>query len=44
MWKGLVHILESEAFLSMVELLYNVIALYIITVPTKTSAKIIYLS
>ena len=39
MWKGLVHIRESEAYLSMEELLYNVIAVYIITVLIKTRAK-----
>ena len=38
-WKGLFHIRESEAYLSMVELLYNVIAVYIIAVLTKTSVK-----
>ena len=39
MWKGLVHIRESEAYLSMGELLYNVIAVYIITVQIKPHAK-----
>ena len=39
MWKALVHIRESEAYLSMGELLYNVIAVYIITVLIKTRAK-----
>ena len=39
MWKGLVHIRESEVYLNVGELLYNVIAVYIITVLVKISAK-----
>ena len=38
-WKCLVHIRESEVYLNMRELLYNVIAVYIITVLIKISAK-----
>ena len=37
--KGLVHIRESEIYLGKGQLLYNVIAVYIITVLIKTSAK-----
>ena len=39
MWKGLVHIRESEVYLNMGELLCNVIAVYIITMLIKISAK-----
>ena len=39
MWKRLVHIRESEVYLNTGEKLYNVIAVYIITVLIKTSAK-----
>ena len=39
MWKCLFYIRESEVYLSMGELLYNVIAVYIITVLIKTSVK-----
>ena len=38
MWKGLVHIRESEIYLGTGELLYNVIAVYIITLLIQTSA------
>ena len=38
MWKGLAHIRESEVYLSMGELLYNVIAVYTITVLIRISA------
>ena len=41
MWRGLVHIRESEIHLGTGELLYNVIAVYIITVQIKTSAKFV---
>ena len=40
MWKGLVHIRESEVYLNMGELLYNIIAVYIITVLITTSAEL----
>ena len=39
MWKCLFYIRESEVYLSTGELLYNVIAVYIITVLIKTSVK-----
>ena len=39
MLKSSVHIQESEVYLSTREELYNVIAVYIITVLIKTSAK-----
>ena len=39
MWKGLFHIRESEVYLSTGEQLYNVMAVYIITVLIKTSVK-----
>ena len=39
MWKCLFYIRESEVYLSTGELLYNVIAVYIITVVIKTSVK-----
>ena len=38
MWIGLAHIRESQVYLSMGELLYNVIAVYIITVLIRISA------
>ena len=38
--KAWVHIRESEVYLNMGELLYNVIAVYIITVLIKISAKL----
>ena len=37
MWKSFVHIRESDVYLSTREQLYNVIAVYIITVLIKTS-------
>ena len=39
MCKDLVHIRENEVYLNMGELLYNVIAVYIITVLIRISAK-----
>ena len=39
MWKGLAHIRESEVYLNMRELLYNVIAIYNITVLIRISAS-----
>ena len=39
MWKCLFYIRESEVYLSTGELLYNVIAVYIITVLIETSVK-----
>ena len=41
MWKGLVHIRESVNNLGKGKLLYNVIAVYLITVQIKTSAKFV---
>ena len=39
MWKSFVHIRESDVYLRTREQLYTVIAVYIITVLIKTSAK-----
>ena len=39
MWKSLVHIRESNVYLITREQLYNVIAVYIITVLIRSSAK-----
>ena len=39
MWKCLFYIRESDVYVSTGELLYNVIAAYIITVLLKTSVK-----
>ena len=39
MWKGFVHIRESEVYLRAEEQLYDVIAVYNTTVLIRTSAK-----